>query len=213
MIYLAIAGLFIAVMCAVFLVESGYDGGYDDLLVGIMVQSLFVGSFCVIFVGFGIFHIAWLYTGIGLSFALLGAGYLAWRNPFYKPGKKEENRIKGKIRKTRQYKEYKAFVKANGDRIGAVLIDFNVLYAPKGVSFFTGREWNPELGDPAVHYYSDETQGRGWQRKTFFQVMPGETGWSESEKPVIMKMMIELLPGTGSGRWNITGEAIRNLPR
>ena len=215
MIYLAIAGIFIAIMCATFLVQSGYEGGYDDFLVGVMVQALFVISFCVIFVGFEIFSMYWLYAGIALSFILLGIGYLAWVNPFYNPSKKEERRIMSKIRRTRQYKEYKAFIKVNGSRIGAVLIDFNVLYAPKGVSFFTkgGKEWNPELGDPAVHYYSDEIPGWGWQRKTFFQVERGEIPWNEKEKPIIMKMMIERLPGTGSGKWNITGEAIRNLPR
>lgn len=215
MIYLGIAAIFIAVLCATYIVHCGYEGGYDDLLVGVMVQALFVGSFCLIFVGFGIFKITWLYVGIGLSFALLGIGYLAWRKPFSSPARKAENQIRARIRKTRQYKEYRDFVRANGDRIGAVMTDYNVLYAPKGTKLFSsgGKAWNPELGDPATHFYSDEEPGRGWQRQTFFQTGKGEYPWTEREKPVILKMMIELLPGQGNGNWDIPGEAIRRLPR
>ena len=215
MIYLGIAAIFIAILCATFIIHSGYEGGYDDFLVGAMVQILFIGSFCMIFVGFGIFKITWLYIGVALSFALLGIGYLAWRKPFSNPVRKEENRIRNKIQKTHQYKEYKNFVKVNGERIGAVMTDYNVLYAPKGTKLFSsgGKAWNPELGDPATHFFSDEEPGRGWQRQTFFQTGKGEYPWTEKEKPIILKMMIELLPVHGDAKWNIPGEAIRRLPR
>lgn len=214
MIFLAIVATVITVMCAYYLVDAGNDGGYDDLFVGIVLHALFVGSFCVIFLGFGIFQITWLYIGIGLSFALFGIGYINQSNLFYNPEVAKEKQIRKKIKKTQQYKEYKAFVKANGMRIGAVMTDFNVLYAPKGVPFFTehGKDWNPELGNPATHFYSDERPDQGWQRKTFFQVMKGEDNWTDYEKQIIIDMMIKLLPGIKSGKWNIAGEAIRKLP-
>ena len=107
MIYLGIFAVIIAIMCATFIVHSGYEGGYDDVVVGIMVQTLFVISFCAVFYGFGIFKMTWLYVGIALSFALLGVGYLAWRRPFSDMETKQNNIARAKIRRTKQYKEYK----------------------------------------------------------------------------------------------------------
>ena len=89
MIYVGIAGLFVAGLCAVYLIRSGYEGAYDDPLVDIMIQALFVLSFCGIIVGFASFSMTWLYVGAGLSFALIGAGALACRWPLRSRAKRK----------------------------------------------------------------------------------------------------------------------------
>ena len=224
MLIFGIAGICVALACIYALFRYGglEEEYFEEFFVFLGVQALFVGAVCLTLVSFDVFSLTYLYIAIGLSFFIVLLGWIISILPARDRMDRHQRKIARAIKKGPKYKAYMEFVKEHGDRIGAVLENHAVVYAPKDVPLFLDEDygyeikhnWNPELGEPKkAKYASFKDTTSKWQIIRPFVAKPNERNWTGEEESVLRRIMKEALPGPKEF-WKDDGwDTLRQIPQ